>query len=204
MEPSDGSITLIVNPRSGHGGRRTLWEGLWRYLKARGFTIHIRHTRCLGDARQLAAQAAMDQACAMVIVAGGDGTVREAADGLAGSGKPLMLVPTGTENLLASELGIDDRIEGLIAIFQRGLIKTMDLGRVNGRSFASVVGVGFDGQVVHRVGKRRKGHIDYYDYLEPLWHTFWSYRFPPISVRMDGQQVFSGTGMYSMAGVSTW
>lgn len=181
-----------------------LWEGLWRYLKAKGLAVQIRHTRCLGDARVLAQKAASDPSCRMVVVAGGDGTVREAADGMAGSGKPMMIVPTGTENLLAGEVGMDDRLAGIISTFERGQVKTVDLGMVNGRCFTSVVGVGFDGQVVRRVNQRRRGHIDYYDYLEPLWHTFWSYKFPSLSVQMDGQDVFSGRGLVFVGNISRY
>lgn len=204
MDPYEGSITLIVNPCSGHGGHRILWQGMYNYLLERGFSVQVRQTSCLGDARILAQQAAVVPGCAMVIAAGGDGTAREVADGLAGSGKPLMLIPAGTENLLASEIGMDDRLHGLIDTFQRGQIKVMDLGLVNQRCFACVVGVGFDGQVVQRVNKRRKGHIDYYDYLEPLWHTFWSYRFPAVNVQLDGKDVYTGRGLVFIGNISRY
>jgi YegS/Rv2252/BmrU family lipid kinase len=195
---------LIVNPKSGHGGRKVLWRGLQRYLTDRKFEVVLHCTQSLGHASELARQAAGDERCSMVMAAGGDGTAREAAHGMAGSTKPLLLIPSGTENLLASELGLDDRLSTLIAVFEQGFTRPLDLGVINGRCFACVAGFGFDGQVVHRVSRRRKGHIDYYDYLDPMWQTFWGYRFPPICVEVEGQEVFNGRGLVFVGNISRY
>jgi len=204
MNPADGTIALIVNPKSGHGGRKLLWRGLHRYLLDHQFEVKLDMTTSLDDARRLAHEAAADERCALAIVAGGDGTVREVAQGMAGSIKPLLIVPCGTENLLANELGFDEKLQTILATFEEGFTRPLDLGVINGRCFTCVAGFGFDGEVIFRVSRWRKGHIDYYDYLDPLWQTFWSYRFPPLRVDLDGQEVFHGRGLVFVGNVSRY
>jgi len=204
MSPDDGTIVLIANPRSGHGGRKLLWRGLHRYLTDRHFEVSLNCTHSLEHACELARQAAADPSCSMVAVAGGDGTIREAAHGMAGSAKPLLIVPCGTENLLANELGFDDKLQTILATFEKGFTRPLDLGTINGRCFTCVAGFGFDGEVISRVSRRRKGHIDYYDYLDPLWQTFWSYRFPSLCVELDGQEVFHDRGLAFVGNVSRY
>ncbi len=204
MRPEDGTVAMIVNPKSGHGGRKVLWRGLHRYLTGRGFEVSLQFTESPGQGTHLAQVAARDDRCCLVLAAGGDGTAREASQGMAGSTKPLLLIPSGTENLLASELGLDDRLSTLIATFEGGFTRPLDLGVINDQCFACVAGFGFDAQVVRRVSRRRRDHIDYYDYVDPMWQTFWSYRFPPIRVEVDGREVFHGRGLVFVGNISRY
>ncbi|MHC4192626.1 MAG: diacylglycerol/lipid kinase family protein [Planctomycetota bacterium] len=176
MKPKDGYIAYIVNPKSGASSTKLVGRQFERYLAARGYKLKVSLTASLEDACEFATDAAVDYDCAMVVVVGGDGTVREVAHGLEGSDKPLLVVPCGTENLLANELGFD----------------------------ASIAGFGFDGQVVKRVSEQRKGHIDYFDYFWPLWRTFWDYKFDPIRVDVDGEQVFEGRGLVFVGNISRY
>jgi diacylglycerol kinase family enzyme len=111
------------------------------------------------------------------------------AHGLEGSDKPLLIVPSGTENLLANELGFDEKLETIIKTFEAGYIRPLDLGNADGKCFTSIAGFGFDGEVVRRVSEQREGHIDYSDYFWPLWRTFWSYKFDVMKVVVDGKNV---------------
>ena len=114
MKPDDGHIVYIVNPKSGSGSSRHLDEIFKKYLISKGFKVRIFPTNSLEHAAELATDAAVDFDCAMVVVAGGDGTVREVAHGLEGSDKSLLIVPCGTENLLANELGFDERLKTIL------------------------------------------------------------------------------------------
>jgi diacylglycerol kinase family enzyme len=140
----------------------------------------------------------------MVVVAGGDGTVREVAHGLEGSDKPMLIVPCGTENLLANELGFDEKLKTIIKAFEGWFIRPLDLGSVNGRCFTSIAGFGFDGQVVRRVSEQRRGHIDYFDYFWPIWRTFWDYKFEAMKVTVDGEEIFSGRGLVFVGNISRY
>jgi diacylglycerol kinase family enzyme len=204
MRPSDGYITYITNPKAGASSQKLTSRRFHQYLADRGYEVRDSLTTSLEHACELAMDAAVDSACMLVVAVGGDGTVREVAHGLEGSRTPLLLVPAGTENLLANELGFDRRVETLITTFETGIVRPLDLGMANGKCFASVAGFGFDGAVVDRVNRQRTGHINHFDYIEPLWRTFWSHRFDPLRVEVDGQEIFSGPGLAFVGNVSRY
>ena len=133
MRPSDGYITYIINPKSGASSRKLASRQFQHYLRARGYDVRTHTTTSLRHACELATSAAGDPACMLVVAAGGDGTVREVARGLEGSDTALLLAPSGTENLLANELGFDRRVETLISAFEGGTIRNLDLCTADGK-----------------------------------------------------------------------
>jgi len=129
--------------------------------------IEVAETVQRGHATELAADAAAGESFDLVCVLGGDGTINEAVNGLAGTGVPLAAIPGGGTNVLARTLGYPkDPVEAtatLLARIRDGLEpRSVNLGRVNGRAFAFCAGMGFDAEVVRRVesnprAKRRFG-----------------------------------------------
>ncbi len=204
MNFKDGTIFFIVNPKSGASSNKQLVSGLLEYLKARNYKVRVELTQSLEHGGQLAKIAAADPQCSLVIAGGGDGTIRQVVGALSGSQKPLLVVPCGTENLLANELGFDTHIEGLIDAFENGCLRPLDLGLINGQTFTSIAGVGFDGKVVHRVQAVRTGHISHMTYFWPIWRTFWDYDFSPITVCADGKEIFSGRGIAFVGNISRY
>src|SRR4051812_49609997 len=91
----------------------------------------------------------------VVVAFGGDGTVNEAANGLAGSRTALTCLPGGSNNVVAKLLGIPtdvvDATEHLLLMADRWGPRTVDLGAVNGRHFTFAAGMGLDASVVERV-----------------------------------------------------
>jgi diacylglycerol kinase (ATP) len=204
MKPEDGYIAYIVNPKSGASSSKLTSRRFQQYLSASGYDVRLNLTTSLEHACELANDAAVDYHCAMVVVVGGDGTVREVAHGLEGSDKTLLIVPSGTENLLANEFGFDEKLSTIIETFQTGHIRPLDLGSANGKCFTSVAGFGFDGKVVQCVSRRRQGHLDYFDYFWPIWRTFWNYKFEPLNVIVDGQEIFDGRGLVFVGNISRY
>ena len=204
MKADDGYIACIVNPKSGASSSKFTGRRFTDYLVKKGFEVKVSLTECLDDACEMATNAAVDFDCALVVVVGGDGTVREVAHGLEGSDKPLLIIPCGTENLLANELGFDEKLSTIMKTFEAGYIRPLDLGSANGRCFTSIVGFGFDGRVVSNVSKQRAGHIDYFDYFWPLWRTFWDYKFDTMKVEVDGQEIFQGRGLVFVGNISRY
>jgi len=204
MKPDDGYITYIVNPKSGASSRKLTGRQFQEYLVKKGFEVRVGLTASLEDACELATEAAVDYDCALVVVVGGDGTVREVAHGLEGSDRPLLIVPCGTENLLANELGFDEKLKTIIKTFKAGYIRPLDLGSANGKCFTSIAGFGFDGRVVRRVSQQRKGYIDYFDYFWPIWRTFWDYKFGSMRVEVDGEEIFDGRGLVFVGNISRY
>lgn len=138
---------------------------------------------------------------------GGGGGGRDdsrTARGLQGSHKPLLVVPCGTENVLANELGLDRGLDSLVHAFEGGVLRPLDLCVANGKCFTSIAGFGFDGAVIERVHRWRTGHINKIDYIDPLWRTFWEYRFPPLHVVLDGQEIFDGRGLVFVGNISRY
>ncbi|MFC1677801.1 diacylglycerol/lipid kinase family protein [Planctomycetota bacterium] len=204
MKPKDGYIAYIINPKSGARCTQLAGHKFQKYLLENGFDVRANLTKSLEHACKLATDAAVDYNCAMVVVVGGDGTVREVAHGLEGSDKPLLIVPGGTENLLANELGLDEKLKTIIDTFQACYVKPLDLGSVNGKCFTSIAGFGFDGRVVKNVSRQRQGHIDHFDYFWPIWRTFWNYRFDEMTVNVDGQDIFTGPALVFVGNISRY
>ncbi|MBC8470196.1 MAG: NAD(+)/NADH kinase [Planctomycetes bacterium] len=204
MKPEDGYIAYIVNPKSGATSSNLLGRRFEQYLHKKGFYVKVSLTTSLENARELSANSSIDYDCAMVVAVGGDGTVREVAQGLEGSNKPLLIVPQGTENLLANELGFDERLKTITRAFEAEYVRHLDMGRANGKCFTTIAGFGFDGQVVNRVSEQRKGHIDHFDYFWPIWRTFWNYKFNPMKVEIDGEEVFNGPSLVFVGNISRY
>lgn len=154
-----GRFALIVNPAAGRHGRFARALAL---LSASGLTVKLFPTTARGDAERLAAAAAADGQTEAIIAAGGDGTINEVINGMAGSGLPLGILPLGTANVLAWELGIGDRLADAAAVIAGRATRRIHLGRCNGRYFVMMAGVGVDAHVVAAIRpglKRALGRV---------------------------------------------
>jgi diacylglycerol kinase (ATP) len=110
------------------------------------------------------ARSAVEGGAEVVFVAGGDGTVRACIEGLAGTGAALAILPGGTGNLLATNLGIPTRSVDGIRIALEGGRRTIDVGEVDGQAFAVMAGMGLDAAMMDDAPtalKARAGSIAY-------------------------------------------
>lgn len=196
-------FAFIINPKSGSNLDIKAVRHLITWLRRQSCTVSVNLTRSLAHAGELAADA-LQRPCAAIITAGGDGTVRTVVEAMAGSGTPLLIIPAGTENLLATELGIDPSFDALVKMLQRPHLKTLDLGLVNGTHFMAILGVGFDAEVIHRMNIFRAGHITHFDYVWPICRTFWEYRFPTIRVVADGREVCDEPALVFVSNISRY
>ena len=158
-----------------------------------GYKVCVEPTAQRDHARELAQEARTS--AKLVAAVGGDGTVAEVANGLAYSKIPLLIVPAGTENIIANELGLSNAPARLETLLSRGRAHPVDLGCVNGRYFLAILGAGFDANVIHRVHKARQGHISHLSYFWPIWRTFWEYSFPALQVEADGELLCDGRAL---------
>src|SRR5262249_59203093 len=92
-----------------------------------------------------------------VIAAGGDGTLLEVVN--RAPGLPITVLPLGNENLVARHYGMKRSGAGVAAVVTAGCVHALDLARADGRVFCLMASVGIDADVVHRVHRRRRGHI---------------------------------------------
>ena len=110
------------------------------------------------------ARKAVEAGAELVLVWGGDGMVQRSVDALAGAGIPIGLLPAGTANLLASNLGIPTKLAQSVQIALHGKNRTLDLGTFDGEHFAVMAGAGFDATLVggaDRSAKDRLGRLAY-------------------------------------------
>ena len=183
-----GTYWFIVNPKSGSSADAESVRFVRDYLRQRHQPMRLEITRSLAHAGELAVSA-IGAGAAAVVVSGGDGTVRTVAEAMAGSEIPILIVPAGTENLLAQELGIDGSRKTSLKMLENGMVRKLDLGRANDRHFMAIAGIGFDAQVVRRINQFRHGHITHSDYIWPICRTFWEYGFPHLRVEADGELI---------------
>ncbi len=181
-------MLVIFNPVAGRRRAAALWKVL-DLLVVSGVKVEVAETQYAGHARILAREAAASGEN-LVVAAGGDGTVAEVANGLMGSQTAIGIIPLGTANVLAREYGLS-RQPGAIAhnlAYRRTRKLWPGLARMQGRDqlFVQMVGLGFDGAVVHGIHaplKRLTGRGAY------VWQSLWesvAYRFPPLHLRIDG------------------
>jgi diacylglycerol kinase (ATP) len=149
-------IAVVVNPTSGKGRGALVQADVVRHLCAGGANIRELVGRDAEGAVALCREAVADGVDALVAV-GGDGMVHLALQAVAGTPTPLGIVPAGTGNDLATELGIPVRdIAAATAIVLRGGIRRIDAVRTDaGRWFGCVLGAGFDSVVNERANRMR-------------------------------------------------
>lgn len=140
-------LMAISNSHSGGGAYRRDLPLILDSLRGLGFDVEERETQGVGDAARLAREA-VAQGLDLVCVIGGDGTVNETINGLAGSEVPLAIVPTGTVNVLAMELGIPLELPDAVKLLDVGTVSWIDLGLAGERYFGLMAGVGMDAAVV--------------------------------------------------------
>lgn len=177
---------VIYNPVAGRRRRRRL-EAVLDRLPIIGCRYDLRRTERRGDA-EAAARTAAENGYDLVIVAGGDGTLNEAANGLARAenAPPLALLPLGTANVTAAEIGLSTNPEAFSRMLARGWRKTIRLGWSGERYFILMASAGLDAVVVRGIDltlKRRMGRIAYA--VEALRQAL-SYDFPELTVTIDG------------------
>lgn len=107
---------------------------------------------------------AIDEGAELLFVWGGDGTVQQCIDALDGADAALAILPAGTANLFATNLGIPKDLEQAVQIGLRGARRKLDVGRMNGERFAVMAGAGFDAQMIRDAEgglKDRLGRLAY-------------------------------------------
>jgi YegS/Rv2252/BmrU family lipid kinase len=147
-------IDVIHNPVAGPKIVNRL-DRVRSYLAARGLPFRILETTAPGDAVVMAREAALAGADAVVAV-GGDGTMNEVADGLAGSATRLAFVPHGTGNVFAREFCLPESVEGCLDLLSTGKTIAVRMAKANDRRFVLLASAGFDAEVVERMNPRQK------------------------------------------------
>lgn len=189
MIPTKPAITIILNPTA--KGERA--KNLIRRLQEIFPEADLLATKRAGHAQDLARQAAA-RGDDMIIAAGGDGTINEVVNGMAGTPSALGILPVGTVNVFAMELGIPSKLEKAIEIIRTGYTTCIDLADANGRSFVQLAGVGFDAQTVQKTDRSFKNALGPLSYIVTAAQL--ALQKPPVlTVEAEGQKTAQGSFM---------
>jgi YegS/Rv2252/BmrU family lipid kinase len=182
-------VAVIINPISGTGGRvdvaRDRAERAAALIDRRGLDADVFLTECQGHARELTC-AALQHGASICVAWGGDGTVNEVASALAFRDATLAIVPSGSGNGLARELGVPLDPERAFDVALGGHARCIDAGELDGRLFFNIAGIGLDARVAHRFaagGLVRRGFLRY---LEITAREVFTYRPDVHTVIIDG------------------
>ncbi|MFV3077397.1 diacylglycerol/lipid kinase family protein [Niveispirillum fermenti] len=155
-------LAVIFNPVAGRR-RPGLVEKVMAAATDAGASLTLHRTQAAGDATGLARDLVLAGGIDGLVAAGGDGTINEVVNGMAMAGlnglPPLGLVPLGTANVLAHELGLMGSALRIGAGLARGLVRDIHAGQANGRLFTMMAGVGVDARVVAGMDPRLKRAI---------------------------------------------
>lgn len=189
-------VTIVFNPIAG-GGKQQFLQRVVNRLSAGGHEVVMRATTRAGDAEEYAYEHD-DERHGVLAVAGGDGTINEAANGLMKSGGGrFAIIPLGTANVLAREIGLKITPEAVADTIVGGRERTIYPGLANGRGFLLMSGFGFDAYVVEGVNSRLKSLIGKGAYVWGTLSGLFSFPFPAYQVQLDGAEhaVASGLAM---------
>jgi diacylglycerol kinase family enzyme len=195
-------MLVIVNPYATTMSDRL--KHLVVYALQGRYDVEAVDTQRRGHATELCREAAAE-GYDVVVAFGGDGTVNEAANGLAGSATPLTCLPGGATNVYCRMLGIPndvvDATEHLLRIADDWRPRPVDLGVVNGRAFTFSAGVGLDASVVERVDahprlKARYGPLFYGASALSVFLRRYVVRPPQLVVETEGAEAVTGVSFF--------
>lgn len=185
-------IWFVINPLSGNGRGRSIWNEVERALIARRIEYGCRYTEWSGHARELASELAGLPDTKAVVAVGGDGTVHEVAGGLVGTSASLGCIPAGSGNDYARSLHISDYWEEALDRILKLRSETIDIGVVNGKAFVISSGIGFDGDVAKLTNRswykkwlNRLG-AGSFSYVVTVLRLLFTYRPCDVRLEVDG------------------
>ena len=189
---------FLVNPASANGSTGRRWPELARRAAAAGLEGATLFSERQGHLAELAREAALDGAELLVVV-GGDGSVNEVVNGLAGLGRQpeVAVVPRGTGWDFSRTFGIPRKIDDAVQIALQGDVRTIDLGRASYRawdgsdataSFANVASAGMSGAIAKRANETTKALGGKASYLWATFAVFSGWAATEIEVAVDGER----------------
>jgi len=164
MEKKIKNIHIIINPASGKG--EAILPVIDAAMKAAGIKWEALVTHKAGDAIAFA-KAAVEKGVDVLAVYGGDGTLTEAISGLIGSDIPLAILPGGSANVMATELGIPTNLKEACTLLSQGPLetKTIDVGQFDDHYFIIGISLGFEADIVKSTGREAKNKMGILAYL---------------------------------------
>lgn len=185
--PPYRKVRVIINPAAGQD--RPILGVLNHAFHPHDIDWDIHLTKKAGDGTRFAAQAAKDGAD-VVAVHGGDGTVMEVANGLAGTGVPMAILPGGTANVMSVEMGIPiDLTQATNLIVTPHDIRTIDLGKMGDQHFMLRIGIGFEAEMMKNADSDAKARWGNIAYAVSAFQSLQTTQVSTYELTLDGEEV---------------
>jgi YegS/Rv2252/BmrU family lipid kinase len=187
MEKKIKNIHIIINPAAGIG--ESILPIINASLKEADILWEASITHQTHDAIKFAKAAVKEKIDALAVY-GGDGTVTEAISGLMGSEIPLVILPGGSANVLATELGIPTDLKEACLLLGHGPLetKTIDVGQFNQRYFITRISLGFEADVVKGTDRQTKNKIGIFAYFISAAAALKKIKKTVYHLKVDGQE----------------
>ncbi|HEY5640974.1 MAG TPA: diacylglycerol kinase family protein [Dehalococcoidia bacterium] len=178
---------LIINPAAHNVPALKRRREAEEWLRETGWRFRWEQTTGSGEATAMAARAAAE-GVPLVLACGGDGTLNEVANGLAGTETALGTLPAGTSNIWAREAGISRKPLEAARLMATGERRLIDLGKAGDRYFMLFAGIGIDAEITRGVSLNMKRRVGAAAYGITAVREALRWRSRPITVRLDGQE----------------
>jgi YegS/Rv2252/BmrU family lipid kinase len=198
---------IIINPVSGRRHRGDV--GTLRTRAAidafRGCQVdpRVHVTTGPGDAR-VAAAGAVEGGAELVVAWGGDGTINEVASALAGTGVPLGIVPAGSGNGLARELGLPWKPADAILHAVVASARSIDVGDIDGRVFVNVAGLGLDALIARRFNALRRRRHGIVTYVRATIAELKAFEPLRCAIEADGERLEASAAIVAFANLAQY
>ncbi len=176
---------LIINPAAHNVPALKRRREAEDWLREKGWRFRWEQTTGTGEATTIAARAAAE-GVPLVLACGGDGTLNEVANGLAGTDTALGTLPAGTSNIWAREAGISRKPLDAARLMATGEWRLIDLGKAGNRYFMLFAGIGVDAQITRNVSLDMKRRVGAAAYGITAVREALRWRSRPVTVRLDG------------------
>jgi YegS/Rv2252/BmrU family lipid kinase len=201
MNAQKKKILFIINPISGGHNKMEIIQSIPKLLDHNKFDISFAHTKHAGHAAKIAKEA-VDKNTDIIVAVGGDGTINEVASQLVNTNAVLAIVPCGSGNGLARDLGIPLHYRKTIQQINILKQREIDVGICNHQYFFSLTGAGFDAQVAYDFnrGKQRK----FFGYLWSILKTYFKLKDQYYEVELENEKVTDKFFFVTIANSSQW
>jgi len=179
-------MCIVSNPSSGASNQNKL-QNVVLLLRNEGAKVEQLTTTSHGEGGKVAGEAANSGRFDVVVAAGGDGTIHDVACGLIGTRCPLGIIPMGTANVFAREIGLDFSASGLADTLLSGTVQSIPVGRVNGEIFLFVVGIGFDAAALEYFESGNHRWLGIGGFVPPVLRALVATPSVPLTVTIDGK-----------------
>ena len=194
-------ILFIINPISGGHNKAEIMKAIPKILDSNKFDISFAHSKHAGHI-EIITKKAVEEHIDIVVAVGGDGTINDIASQLVHTNTALAIVPCGSGNGLARDLGISLRYKKAIRQINRLKIKKIDVGVCNNQYFFSLTGVGFDAKVAYDFnrGKKRK----FFGYAWSILKDYFYVNNQHYEIESENERIVGDFFFVTIANGSQW